>query len=523
MALNVSKRALVIVSVMVSFAAGLVGLVAAQNPPNIRWQASQAGAAIAISADGQLLLSSTKLWRTSDGTLVRTFRLPYNGGGVNTVAFSPDGQYAAIGIQGFNQNLDLFRTDGTLVVGRITAHSNGTTSLMFSPDGQTLATGGRDGTAKLWHVPDMTLIRTLNEGTGYRPRIFAVSYSPDGQLLAIGGQGGVLIFRASDGALLAPPAGAASTLSLAFSPDGQILAAGSNAIDQYGQCTDCTIKMWRLSDGALIRTIDGNNNGIISIAFSPDQEYIAAGSGDRVYMGATRVWRVADGALVNYFIQDPNNPSSYVRSVAYSPDGSLLAFARQDNVLIVTVNEAGTCSGTQPPAFLNLPQPINIAAPFQCPYATSTQVNFSNPVASDDCPGVTVNCNPPSASSFPVGTTAVTCTATDVSGNTAQCTFAVNVYSASLVDEENTGNAVLFNAVTGDYRFCCNGTMSASGRGTVSGAGCNITIDHLKGSRRVHIALSGGGQGSGAAYVQKSSQTCQITDNVMVGNGRSCS
>jgi len=40
--------------------------------------------------------------------------------------------------------------------------------------------------------------------------------------------------------------------------------------------------MWRLSDGALLRSIDGNNNGIISIAFSPDQQYIAAGSGDRV-------------------------------------------------------------------------------------------------------------------------------------------------------------------------------------------------------------------------------------------------
>jgi WD40 repeat protein len=524
MALDVSKRALQIVSVAVLSAAVFIGLVAAQSPPNIAWQATQAGSAIAFSADGQFLLSSTKLWRTADGVLIRTFHLPYFGSGVNTVAFSPDGQYAAIGIQAYNQNLDLFRTDGTLIAGRITAHSNGTTSVVFSPNGQMLASGGRDGTAKLWRVPDMTLLQTLNNGSGYRPRIFAVAFSPDGQLLAIGGQGGVLIFRVSDGAIVATPSGESSTLSLAFSPDGQILAAGSNAIDQYGQCTDCSIKLWRLSDGALLRTIDGNNNGIISIDFSPDQEYIAAGSGDRTYMGAARVWRVSDGALVKYFTQDPNNGYSYVSSIAYSPDGSLLAFAREDQLLVVTRNDAGTCTGVQPPTFPSgPPSPINIAAAFQCPYATSAQVTFTNPIATDDCPGVTVACNPPSGSTFPVGATSVTCIATDGSGNTATCAFAVNVFSASLADEENPGNAVLFNATTGEYRFCCNGTTSATGRGSLSVSGCNVTIDHMKGNRRVHISVNGAGQGSGTAYLQKGGQTCQITDNVMAGVARSCS
>ncbi len=523
MALNVSRGAHRVVFVVVLSAAVFIGLVWAQNPPYIVWQSSQAGNAIAISADGQFLLAGIRLFRAADGTLLRSFRLPY-GGGPDTVALSSDGQYAAIGLQAYNQNLDLFRTDGTLVGGRITAHSNGTTSLAFSPDGQILASGGRDGTAKLWHIPDMTLLRTLDNGTGYRPRIFAVSFSRDGQFLATGGQGGVLIFRISDGALMATPSGT-STVSLAFSPDGQILAAGSNATDQYGQCTDCTIKLWRLSDGALVRTIDGNNSGILSIAFSPNQEYIAAGSGDRMYMGATRVWRLSDGSLVDYFTQDPNNPSSYVTSVAYAPDGSVLAFARQDEVVVVAHNDAGTCSGSQPPTFQNeAPDSVNVAAPFQCPYATSAQVNFVNPVATDDCPGVAVTCNPPAGSNFPVGSTSVTCTATDVSGNHATCSFAVNVYSGSLVDESNTGNVVLFNATTGEYRFCCNGALTANGRGIVSVTGCDVTIDQVKGNRRVHISVFGSGQGSGTAYIQKgSNQHCQVTDNVLAGNARSCS
>jgi WD40 repeat protein len=307
----------------------------AQGSPDIVWQAEHSGKALAFSSDGRMLLSGVNLWRAADGKRIRTFVLPYNGGGVNAVALSPDGQFAAIGIQAFNQNLDLFRVgDGALLRGRITAHNNGTTSVAFSPDGQLLASGGRDGTAKLWHLPDMTLVRTFNGGPGYQARVFAVLFSLDGQTLAVGGQGGVQLFRVSDGTLIRALNGASSTLSLAISSDDQFIAAGSNAIDQNGQCTDCSIKTWRISDGALLQSIDGNNNGVISIAFSPDQPLIMAGSGDRVYEGVVRFFRRSDGALIRFFYQDPSN-GSYITSVTYSPDGSLFAFARADGLVVV--------------------------------------------------------------------------------------------------------------------------------------------------------------------------------------------
>ena len=317
----------------------LMGSVLAQSQSNIIWQANSTGRAIAFSPDGQMLLSGTQLRRASDGSVILTFRPPQKGSGPNAVAFSPDGQFAALGIQSFNRNLDLFRVaNGALIAGPISAHNNGTTAVDFSPDRRLLASGGRDGTAKLWHLPDMKLVRTLGEAPGYRPRVFAVAFSPDGRLLAVGGQSGVRLFRVVDGVLIRKMSPVASTVSLAFSPDGQILAAGSNAIDDYGQCVDCTIKLWRVSDGALLRTISGRNAWIISLAFSPNQRQIAAGSDDRVYSGVVRIWRVSDGALLKRFNQDPNNPSSYVTSVAYSPDGLLIAYARYDGLVVVARN-----------------------------------------------------------------------------------------------------------------------------------------------------------------------------------------
>ena len=58
-----------------------------------------------------------------------------------------------------------------------------------------------------------------------------------------------------------------------------------------------------------------------------------------------------------------------------------------------------------------------------------TVVNYTVPTPSDNCPGATVSCVPPSGSSFVVGTTTVTCTASDTSPNSsdATCTFTVTV------------------------------------------------------------------------------------------------
>lgn len=83
----------------------------------------------------------------------------------------------------------------------------------------------------------------------------------------------------------------------------------------------------------------------------------------------------------------------------------------------VTVND------TEPPV-ITCPADVVVGVG---PGEPGTIVNFPNPTVTDNCQGATADCTPSSGDFFPVGTTPVTCTATDASGNKSQCTFSVRV------------------------------------------------------------------------------------------------
>jgi len=83
-----------------------------------------------------------------------------------------------------------------------------------------------------------------------------------------------------------------------------------------------------------------------------------------------------------------------------------------------------TCTGDVIPPQIFCPQNIT--------QGTSTTdcgvaVYFPTPSVSDNCPGVSVQCDPPSGTYFLNGTTTINCTATDASNNTADCTFDVKI------------------------------------------------------------------------------------------------
>jgi WD40 repeat protein/subtilase family serine protease len=153
---------------------------------------------------------------------------------------------------------------------------------------------------------------------GHTHSVNSVAFSPDGSLIASGSWDDTIkLWRVSDGALVRTLTGHTDWVySVAFSPDGSLIASGSR---------DATIKLWRVSDGALVATLRGHTWHVFSVAFSPDGSLIASGGSDLTI----RLWRVSDGALVRTL----RGHTGYVNSVAFSPDGRLLASGSEDRTI----------------------------------------------------------------------------------------------------------------------------------------------------------------------------------------------
>jgi WD40 repeat protein len=125
-----------------------------------------------------------------------------------------------------------------------------------------------------------------------------------------------------------------SVRSISFSPDGKTLASGS---------ADKTIKLWELATGKEIKTLSGHQGGVNSVSFSPDGKTLASASGDKTI----KLWELATGKEIKTL----SGHQEYVNSVSFSPDGKTLASASRDNTIklweLATGKEIQTLSGHQ--------------------------------------------------------------------------------------------------------------------------------------------------------------------------------
>lgn len=329
---------------------GFTSVIPAQTEQFIIWSQQHSAAfstraAVAFSPDGSLLASGrvntreVKIWNADNGDLIRILSARDNE--ANDLAFSPDGQYlaTATGGAGKTLNLNLWRVaDGVRLVGRIPAFTNGAIGVAFSPDGQLLvACGFQARFIKLYQVPDMTLVATYDNfdpAMGRAQRVNAVAFSPDGQFIGLGDTQGVKLRRTSDGSLVRSyGTGNLFVHSVAFSADGQLIAAGISTLDPtYATCIDCTIKLWRVADGALLHTYtNGTGMKYARVGFSPNSKIIAAGytdgDGDT---GAVQFWIVDTEESLRR-----DGQPLYVQGFDYSPSGDTYAYLRADGQVAV--------------------------------------------------------------------------------------------------------------------------------------------------------------------------------------------
>ncbi len=333
------------------------GTVSMWSVPTPVLPTGNASSAVAYSPDGATIAvggQSVQAWNTASRELVATHRLA-TGVFVNGLAYSPDGRVVAAAYSdGTAGLLDATTLEPLGAPFRVTAMGYGET-VAVSPNGELLATGGDDGTVRLWSIADPARPQALStipdSGGTY---VYTVAFSPDGRTLAAASTDNLTrLWNVSQPARpvsLGKPLGgfASYAIGLAFAPDGKLLAIGS---------ADKTIRLWNVSQPAhpvlVGAPLTGPAGYVWALAFSPDGKTLAAGVTD----GTVWLWNVASPASPS-LIATLTGPAGHVYSVAFAPAGGQLAASSDDGTVHLwdtnpAMAEAAICA--------NLGQPLTTA------------------------------------------------------------------------------------------------------------------------------------------------------------------
>lgn len=244
--------------------------------------------ALDVDATGTLLAvggqGGAQLWDVSvpaSPHRAATLEVPADAS-VQDLAFTPDGRFLLAGT-GASQLLrwDLAAPARPAALPPITVPGTGREVLAVSPDGSLLATGGTQGTLRVWDATDIG---------GLREPLFEIP--PD-------------------------PASTDSRLALTFSPDGDTLLAGTTARQ---------VERWSVADPravAPLPPLTGFGSYVNTVDVSDDGTLVAAGSSDNTI----RVWSVPGDQLLGT-LPGP----AVVTGTRFLPGGHLLLSAGVDGI-----------------------------------------------------------------------------------------------------------------------------------------------------------------------------------------------
>ncbi|WP_148571212.1 helix-turn-helix domain-containing protein [Nocardioides caldifontis] len=253
--------------------------------------------------------------------LAPTTRLTGPEGTVRAVA-SPDGRLLAVA--GSDGRVRLLARDEQGAtpqpVGSVEAAGGGPLyAAAFSPDGRLVAVGGGPGAVTVLDVSDPTAATVAwtvrAERDEEHPAVQDLVFSDDGRTLLVATSGsGLQRRRAGDGRLEGPVLDAPPLLAVDAAPDGTVAVGGEDGL----------VQLWRPGAGGWQPSHDlslgGAAHDVRSVAFSPDGGLLAAGATDRL----VRVWRTDSGRPAT---EPLGGFTSWVNDLAFDDSGTRLAAA----------------------------------------------------------------------------------------------------------------------------------------------------------------------------------------------------
>lgn len=244
-------------------------------------------------------------------------------GSIWAVAYSPNGKFFATGSS--TSEIRLWETPDGKPLLTFKSSQRWVRAVCFSPDGSILASGGVDGTVKLWDVGTGQCLKTLQ---GHTRDISSVAFSPDGRTLASSSrEETVRLWDISTGQCLKTLQGHTNTVwSVIFSPDGTILISGGH---------DQTVKLWDVQTGRCLKTLQGPAV-VWTVAFNSAGDTLASGSRQ------VQLWDVRTG----HVLKTLQGHTAIVRSVAFTPNGKILASACEDCTIKLWDVSTGQCLKT---------------------------------------------------------------------------------------------------------------------------------------------------------------------------------
>lgn len=239
---------------------------------------------------------------------------------VYAAVFSPDSQHLATANgDGF---VSLWNTADGSLLRKEKQHADAIYCIDYSGDGSQLASIGGHGrkgdtTCRIWVVGDLCVAHSF---AGHDRPAYGVRFSSNGKdVITSGGDKRILVTTVSGGEPKQLVEHTSDVYRFDITSDGKFLASTSQ---------DCTVRIWDLQAGKVIKLLEESNDPTYDVAYSADGKQLAVVGDD----GFLRIWRTSDYKLT----LTRKLASEGLYAVAWTPDQKQIAAAGVDGKLYFT-------------------------------------------------------------------------------------------------------------------------------------------------------------------------------------------